>query len=95
MSGDVQPSPGFGAGAQPPCGRELGTGSGEGAQRSWGGAEPPCGWELGTESGEGPQRRWGGAEPLPAGRASARMGPAQQGWGPDGFAGGAGAQPPC
>ncbi|BDG10386.1 hypothetical protein AMPC_34990 [Anaeromyxobacter paludicola] len=39
----------------------------------------------------------GGAAPLPAGelRGAKRKGPAEQGWGPGGSAGGAGAQPPC
>jgi hypothetical protein len=62
-------------------------------RKSGEGARPPCSRDL--ETGEGAQRSWGGAEPLPAGRASARMGPAQLGRGPDGFAGGEGAQPPC
>ncbi len=61
------------------------SGGGGPARERWGGTEGPS--SLGAAQAAHPQfSRCGGA---------ARRDPAQPGWGPDGSAGGAGAQPPC
>lgn len=48
-----------------------------------------------AEQGEGPEAPLRGAAARSREAASTAQGPAKQEWGPDGSAGGAGAQPPC